>query len=116
MSMEAVGYGCLGGAQRKIRKLHRNCCLSTLRTKGPGRAHQTVQRVFQAENTRQRPEEVKGQGEAGRGPLSVAGQWAGRALISTAEASCTLRTHTDCNSQPIFLGRIKARTVILAGI
>lgn len=61
--------GAWEGTAGKSRKLHRNCCLSTLRTKGPGELTRLCrgcsrQRTLQ----RQRPEEVKGQGELGEGP------------------------------------------------
>lgn len=83
MSLEAVGYGCLGGHSRKIQEAAQELLSEHPEDQRTRRAHQTVQRVFQAENTAaakaRRGERAR---RAGRGPLSVAGQWAGGALIS----------------------------------
>lgn len=75
--------GALEGTAGKSRKLHRELLSEHPEDQRTRRAHQTVQRVFQAENTAaakaRRGERAR---RAGRGPLSVAGQWAGGALIS----------------------------------
>lgn len=74
--------GAWEGTAGKSRKLHRELMSEHPKDQRTRRVHQTVQRVFQAENTAAAEARSERPRRAGRGPLSVAGQWAGGGLIS----------------------------------
>lgn len=74
--------GAWEGTAGKSRKLHRELMSEHPKDQRTRRAHQTEQRVFQAENTAAAEARSERARRAGTGPLSVTGQWAGGGLIS----------------------------------